>query len=227
MERLRHFFRDLTNTVEEYEESIKKHINGVRADLRAVGFSTTAEDAVSLMSYLTQMRLGNGVDARAMRQEQLMSWLFKLLLQPKSGFGTALEAAVIRVLWNALPHPSPSRAHYSGPQYRRADGSNNNPNAHEVGMSGGRYIRDVITRNVDTCRAQKLLKNGKGLPAPEDIFEKLFKRRRSAAEGGFKPHPCAISANMFYMATFVTHELFNIDITDRFRNKQTSYIDLS
>lgn len=201
MERLRHLFKDLTSTVEEYEESIKKHINGVRADLRAVGFSTTAEYAVSLMSYLTQMKLGNGVDDRAMRREQLMSWLFKLPLQPKSEFGTALEAAVIRSFWNALPHPSPSWAHYSGPQYRRADGCYNNPNAHEVGMSGGRYIRDVITRNVDTCRAQKLLKNGKGLPAPKDIFEKLFKRR-SAAEGGFKPRPCAISANMFYMVTF-------------------------
>jgi hypothetical protein len=226
MEGAAHFLGDFASNAEAILKGAKKHVDGVIADLHAVGLETTAEDAQSLATYLTQMKTGDGVDDRMMRQEKLMSWLFKLPVEPKSAVGTTLERGIVQSLWDTLPHPAPSWAQYSGPQYHRADGSFNNPNAPQVGRAGEVYIRDVVSRSVDTAKAQGSIKHGKGLPSPEDIFEKLF-RRRTPAEGGFKKHPCGISANMFYMATLVTHELFNTDITNRFRNKTTSYVDLS
>lgn len=215
------FVGDFVSNAEVILKEVKKHVDGVIADLHAVGLKTTAEDAQSLVTYLTQMKTGAGVDDRRMRQEKLMSWLFKLPLEPKSAVGSTLEHGIIQSLWDTLPHPGPSWAQYAGPQYRRADGSFNNLHEPQVGRAGEVYIRDVISR-----RAQGPIKHGNDLPSPEDIFEKLF-RRRTPAEGGFQKHPCGISANMFYMATLVTHDLFNTDVRNRFRNKTTSYVDLS
>jgi hypothetical protein len=218
MESAAQFLGDIATISEVILKGTKNHVDGIIADLHAVGLKTTAEDAQSLATYLAQMKTGDGVDDRMMRQEKLMSWLFKLPLKPKSAVGSTLEHGVVQSLWDTLPHPVPGWTQFSGPQYRSADGEGNNVQEPQVGRAGEAYIRNVVTR-----RDQE---HGKDLPSPEDIFEKLF-RRRTPAEGGFKSHPCGISANMFYMATLVTHDLFNTDITNRFRNKTTSYVDMS
>lgn len=215
------FVGDFTSNAETILKVAKNHVNGIIADLHVVGLRATAEDAQSLATYLTQMKTGDGVDDRMMRQEKLMSWLFKLPLEPKSAVGKTLEYGIIRSLWDTILHPSPGWAQYSGPQYRHADGSFNNPNEPQIGRAGEMYIRNVVSRST-----RGNVNHNKDLPNPEDIFEKLF-RRRTPAEGGFKAHPCGISANMFYMATLVTHDLFNTDVTNRFRNKTTSYVDMS
>ncbi|KAF3400879.1 hypothetical protein DPV78_005730 [Talaromyces pinophilus] len=174
-------------------ESAAQFLGDIATQLRA-------EDAQSLATYLAQMKTGDGVDDRMMRQGKLMSWLFKLLLEPKSAVGSTLEQGVVQSLWDTLPHPDAGWTQFSGPQYRRADGEGNT--------------------------VQEPQEHRRDLPDPEDIFEKLF-RRRTEAEGGFRKHACGISANMFYMATLVTHDLLNTDITNRFRNKTTSYVDMS
>jgi linoleate 10R-lipoxygenase len=202
---------------------LKHGIDDSIKDIHSVGIENTAEQAPSFLSYITEMELGKGVNDTEMRQERLLSWLFKMA--PGSKHQLELEHVIIQNLWDTLPHPSPGWSHTAGPQYHRADGSHNNVDAPHVGQAGQRYIRDVVSRDNDVIKAQQKLHSGKGLPDPEVIFEKLF-RRRGPEEGGFKPHPGGISANMFYFATLVTHDLFNTDTNDRFVNKTTSYVDM-
>lgn len=216
MESAAQFLGDIATNSKVILKGTKDHVDGIIADLHAVGLKTTAEDAQSLATYLAQMKTRDGVDDRAMRQEKLMSWLFKLPLEPKSAVGSTLEHGVVQSLWDTLPNPCPGWTQHSGPQYRRADGSFNNLYEPRVGRAGEAYIRNVVSRRDQS----------KDLPSPEDVFEKLF-RRRTPADGGFRKHPCGISANMFYMATLITHDLFNTDITNRFRNKTTSYVDMA
>lgn len=218
MDRAAQFLGDIAANSEVILKGTKNHVDSIIADLYAVGLKTRAEDAQSLSTYLAQMKADDGVDDRMMRQEKLMSWLFKLPLKPKSKVGSTIEQGVVHSLWDTLPHPDPGWTQFSGPQYRSADGEGNNVQEPHVGWAGEAYIRNVVSR-----RNQE---HGRDLPDPEDIFEKLF-RRRTDAEGGFRKHPCGVSANMFYMATLVTHDLFNTDITNRFRNKTTSYVDMS
>jgi linoleate 10R-lipoxygenase len=219
--------RDAAITLDTVIQFVKERIEGTVDDIHAVGLGLTAENAQSLLTYATQMQDGRGVQDADMRQEKLIAWLFTIPHTSKSGVPRALEHLIISSLWNALPHPGAAWEKLSGPQYRRADGSYNNPSVPNVGKAGGRYIRDV-TPSIGTMKAQKLLHNGKGLPRPEDVFEKLYRRRRPGEDGsaGFKKHPCGISSNMFYWATLVTHDLFNTDNDDRFINKTTSYVDM-
>jgi linoleate 10R-lipoxygenase len=211
---------DAATNVHAILQFLKQRVDGTIDDIHAVGVGITAENAQSLITYATQMEDGKGVQDKDMRQEKLIGWLFKIPPASKSGFPKALEHLIISSLWNALPHPTTSWAKLSGPQYRQADGSYNNPSVPNVGKAGERYIRDV-TPVVATMKAQRLLHNGKGLPRPDEVFEQLYRRRQ------FKKHPCGISSNMFYFATLITHDLFNTDIEDRFINKTTSYVDMS
>ena len=218
---------DAASNVHAILQFVKRRVDGTVEDIHAVGLGMTAENAQSLLTYATQMEDGKGVQDKDMRMEKLLAWLFKIPPSSGSGFARALEHLIISSLWNTLPHPVTSWAKLSGPQYRDADGAYNNPDVPNVGKAGERYIRDV-TPDVDTMRAQRHLHNGKGLPPPEDVFEKLYRRRKPGEDGsaGFKKHPCGISSNMFYFATLITHDLFNTDIDDRFINKTTSYVDL-
>ena len=212
------FVGDVRTTIKLLEDQVKNDTKGVEADLYAVGLKTSVRDAEDLVTYLSQLHFGE-VDDRDMRQEQLMSWLFKLPLTPKSAFGTMLEKAVIDSLWTSLPHSVPTWMHLPGPQYRSGDGSGNNPDQPTIGVAGARYIRDVPVPRNRSIPLQKL-------PDPAVVFEKLF-RRRTADEGGFRPHPCGTSAHMFYFATLVTHDLFNTDSSNRFHNQTTGYVDLA
>ena len=218
---------DAATNVHAILQFLKQRVDGTVDDIHAVGVGLTAENAQSLITYTTQMEDGKGVQDKDMRQEKFIAWLFKIPPTSKSGFANALEHLIISSLWNALPHPTTSWSKLSGPQYRRADGSYNNPSVPNVGKAGERYIRDV-TPSTDTMKAQRLLHNAEGLPLPGDVFEKLYRRRRPGEDGsvGFKKHPCGISSNMFYFATLVTHDLFNTDTEDRFINKTTSYVDM-
>lgn len=98
MESAAQFLGDIATNSEVVLEGTKTHVDGLIADLHAVGLKTTAEDAQSLATYLAQMKTGDGVDDRMMRQEKLMSWLFKLPLKPKSAVGSTLEQGVMQSL---------------------------------------------------------------------------------------------------------------------------------
>ena len=134
---------DAATNVHAILQFLKQRVDGTIDDIHSVGVGITAENAQSLLTYATQMEDGKGVQDKDMRQEKLISWLFKIPPTSKSGFPKALEHLIISSLWNSLPHPTTSWAKLSGPQYREADGSYNNPSVPNVGKAGERYIRDV------------------------------------------------------------------------------------
>jgi hypothetical protein len=186
------FIGDVAGNTKLILDKVKLAIDNTVEDIHHVGFNRTLANGQSLLSYVTQMETGQGVDDRQMRQENFIAWLYTLpqeFRKTQNPHVLALEHVIIQALWDTLPHPSPSWEHTSGPQYRLADGSNNNPSAPDVGKAGSRYIRDVVSINPDIKKAQEALHSGKGLPDPALIFEKLMRRRRPD-EGGFKPHPC-------------------------------------
>lgn len=149
MESAAQFLGDIATNSEVVHKGTKTHVDGIIADLRAVGLKTTAEDAQSLATYLAQMKTGDGVDDRMMRQGKLMSWLFTLPLEPKSAVGSTLEQGVVQSLWDTLPHPDAGWTQFSGPQYRRADGEGNTVQEPQVGRVGKAYIRNVVSRSRD------------------------------------------------------------------------------
>ncbi|CAG8456529.1 44427_t:CDS:2 [Gigaspora margarita] len=101
----------------------------------------------------------------------------------------------------------------AGYSYRSADGSDySRINLYsEIGKAGSRYSR--------LTRIRKFSKSE--LPEANDIFNSVMKRIE------FNEHPSGISANLFYLAILITHDLFNTSHKDLIINLNSSYLDLS
>ncbi|KAL5117193.1 hypothetical protein ACEQ8H_004881 [Pleosporales sp. CAS-2024a] len=132
-------------------------------------------------------------------------------LPANSGLGAKVSDGFIAMLWNDLPHPSPTQA---GPttRYRRHDGGGNNPHNPEMGKAGSPYARNV----------PPIKPKGPNLPDVEDVYEALLKRN-----GPFRPHPSGLNRLFFSFATIVIHECFQTSRTDPWINETSSYVDLS
>ncbi|KAG0162174.1 hypothetical protein DFQ30_002861 [Apophysomyces sp. BC1015] len=103
--------------------------------------------------------------------------------------------------------------HVLGNQFRSADGSGNSVLLPNTGKAGTRYVRTVSPQRPVYSR----------LPDPHDIFDRLLKR----PDNDFTPHKNGVNALLFYLATIITHDLFNSDPEDLTKNKTTGYADLS
>ena len=116
------------------------------------------------------------------------------------------------------PHPPDSFPNEAGYQWRSADGSGNNLLFPNIGKAGQKYVQDCPSKRpqLDVYHV---------LPDPGRIFDELLKR--PSHKDGFKANESAISSNLFYFATLITHDLFNTHSTERSINLTTSYLDLS
>lgn len=132
-------------------------------------------------------------------------------LPPNSGLGHKVADGFITMLWNDLPHPTPTMA---GPstRYRRHDGGGNNIWNPEMGKAGSPYARNVAP----------MKPKGPCLPDVEDVYESLLKRN-----GPFRPHPSGLNRLFFSFATVVIHECFQTSRKDPWINETSSYVDLS
>ncbi|KAH4056034.1 hypothetical protein HBH49_048320 [Parastagonospora nodorum] len=132
-------------------------------------------------------------------------------LPTNSGLSAKVSDGFIAMLWNDLPHPSPTTA---GPttRYRRHDGGGNNPHNPEMGKAGSPYARNVPPTKP----------KGPNLPDVEDVYEALLKRK-----GPFRSHPSGLNRLFFSFATIVIHECFQTSRTDPWINETSSYVDLS
>ncbi|BFZ60175.1 hypothetical protein YB2330_001198 [Saitoella coloradoensis] len=207
------------------ENWVHKVLDGLAADVKEVGPLQTALHLLSLIEYGWET-VFRYVDDRKLRQEDLLVWCSQLPPDTEnSTFRPLLEYAIVSSLWGALPHPVGNWAHYAlGGEYRKADGSHNNLSIPDIGKSHGRLIRDVTSPNHDAKdpAPQTEMFDGKApLPSAKEVFHKILKRRE------FRPHPSGISANFFYNATLITHDLFNSKSSAQSQNKTTSYADLS
>jgi hypothetical protein len=59
-----------------------------------------------------------------------------------SGLSAKVSDGFISMLWQDLPHPSPTHAGPSA-RYRKHDGSGNNPHNPNIGKAGSPYARNV------------------------------------------------------------------------------------
>ncbi|KAI1821489.1 linoleate diol synthase [Xylaria intraflava] len=120
-----------------------------------------------------------------------------------------LTNTFINELWNTLDHPP---LLYMGEkhEYRRADGSWNNPMNPMLGAAGSTYAR--------TCRPSIPIGE---LPDPSLIFETIMKRT------SYRKHPNNVSSVLWYWADIIIHDLFWTDQQDTSKNKTSSFLDLS
>ena len=182
------------------------------ADIKALK-GTAVPDAIALCEYATNIALGNPIDDSLMEMETILVLLYTL--PSDSHVGAALSKIFIGSLWKQLPHPPVNFQNQAGYQWRSADGSNNNLNFPNIGKSGEKYIQDCLSQRPQS-----------DLPDPGLIFDELL-RRCPGKNGEFRGNESYVSSNLFYFATFITHDLFNSDDTDRTINVTTSYLDLS
>ncbi|KAK0467084.1 linoleate diol synthase [Desarmillaria tabescens] len=131
----------------------------------------------------------------------------KLLLEHALVFLSPLQNKVIALLYNDLSHPP---ATYLGNEYkfRKADGSNNNVLASDMGKAGTPYARSVQQTHPLPRR---------NMPDSGLIFDTLQ----------FVKHPGGLSSLMFAFAALVIHTVFRTSHTDISINETSSYVDLA
>ncbi|KAG2157761.1 heme peroxidase [Suillus bovinus] len=166
------------------------------------------ESAVS--AALDAITHGDAIDDRKMALEHLLSFMAS---HPSGKISNMFRTFTIKTLYNDLAHPP---ATYIGPefQFRAADGSNNNPDAPNLGKAGTPYARSVQAVN-------PLPRNQ--MPDAGLVFDTLLRREK------FTPHPQGLSALMFSFAALVIHSVFRSDHTPgrQHINMTSGYVDLA
>ncbi|OBR11300.1 linoleate diol synthase [Colletotrichum higginsianum IMI 349063] len=172
-------------------------------DVKKLGF----EDVDTLVDFLGSAVRGQ-IDDNDMLLERLIELFSKL--PPGTVKGKKLEYGLINQLWNGVEHP-PMTTLAEEHKYRAADGSNNNIHSPKMGAAGTAYARS----------APPIAYQNPNQPEPSLVFDMLFARGDD-----FKPHPNKISSVLFYLATIITHDIFQTDGLSGV-NKTSSYLDLA
>ncbi|KAH9860809.1 hypothetical protein J1614_012142 [Plenodomus biglobosus] len=167
------------------------------------------KNAKFALEAVTTLASGEPLDDKDLLLEQGVEMLQGL--PPNSGLSSKISDGFITMLWNDLPHPTPTHAGPSA-RYRKHDGSGNNPHNPEMGKAGSPYARNVPPSKP----------KGPNLPDVEDVYEALLKRN-----GPFRPHPSGLNRLFFSFATIVIHECFQTSRTNPWTNETSSYVDLS
>lgn len=89
---------------------------------------------------ITTLASGEPLDDKDLLLEHGVEMLQGLPLN--SGLSAKVSDGFISMLWNDLPHPTPTHAGPSA-RYRSHDGSGNNPHLPNMGKAGSPYARNV------------------------------------------------------------------------------------
>lgn len=98
------------------------------------------KNAKFALEAITTLASGEPLDDKDNLLEQGVEMLQSLPLN--SGLSAKVSDGFISMLWNDLPHPTPTHAGPSA-RYRKHDGSGNNPHNPEMGKAGSPYARNV------------------------------------------------------------------------------------
>lgn len=196
---------------------------GIVSDIRGLG----VKDAKFALDAITTLASGEPLDDKELLLEKGVQMLQGLPLN--SGLSAKVSDGFISMLWNDLPHPTPTHAGPSA-RYRKHDGSGNNPHNPEMGKAGSPYARNVPPTKpkgkyplaIIPCESGLTTSQGPNLPDVEDVYEALLKR-----SGPFREHPSGLNRLFFSFATIVIHECFQTSRTDPWINETSSYVDLS
>ncbi|KAI1417225.1 linoleate diol synthase precursor [Hypoxylon sp. FL1857] len=143
-------------------------------------------------------------------QERIVTLLAKL--PDHSREGKQATDAFINTLWDSLEHP-PAQLRAKDARYREPDGSYNNLDVPSMGAANTRYARTTPA----------MVFQGPNLPDPGLIFDSIMNRDGKS----FREHPNKISSMLFYLATIITHDIFQTDPRDENVNITSSYLDLA
>ncbi|KAI1206686.1 linoleate diol synthase precursor [Annulohypoxylon truncatum] len=179
---------------------------GVIEDLRHLNFKDVKTFKDVLVSTITGEE-----DDDTLLQERLVALLAKL--PPHSHAGKQATDVFINSLWNGLKHP-PAQVRNGGAPYREADGSCNNLDLPAMGAANTNYARTTPA----------LYFQDPNLPDPGLLFDSLMNRGNGES---FREHPNKISSILFYLATIITHDIFQTDSKNQDNNLTSSYLDLS
>ncbi|OAX39674.1 heme peroxidase [Rhizopogon vinicolor AM-OR11-026] len=164
----------------------------------------------ALSSALDAIDHAGAIDDRKMLLENLIVFMAD---NPSKKISDMTQTLVIKYLYNDLAHPP---ATYIGPEYqfRTTDGSNNNPEAPDLGKAGTPYARSVQQSNPFPRNR---------MPDAGLVFDTLLRREK------FVKHPAGLSAFMFSFAALVVHTIFRTDHTPGRGNinATSSYVDLA
>ena len=108
----------------------------ILSDVRGMG----VKNAKFAMEAFTTLASGEPLDDKDLLLEKGVEMLQTLPLN--SGLSEKVSDGFITMLWNDLPHPTPTHAGPSA-RYRKYDGSGNNLNNPEMGKAGSPYARNV------------------------------------------------------------------------------------
>ncbi|KAF3061010.1 Linoleate diol synthase [Daldinia childiae] len=168
---------------------------GLLQDLQHLG----VEDYKTLKDVLDATVSGEE-DDNELLQERIVTLLAKL--PPNSREGKQATDAFVNTLWNSLEHP-PAQILARDACYRTANGSYNNLEAPAMGAANTRYTRTTPAK----------VFQGPNLPDPGLIYDSIMARDRAS----FREHPNKISSVLFYLATIITHDIFQT-MFNRFHN---------
>lgn len=162
-------------------------------DVKKLGF----EDFDTLVNFFS-----SAVEGQINDNELLLEHLIQLFakLPQNTVKGKRLENGLIHQLWNGIDHP-PMTTLAEEHKYRAADGSGNNIHDPKMGAANTAYARSTPAKSYQNPNQ----------PEPEMIFDMLFARGTE-----FKPHPNRISSVLFYLATIITHDIFQTVSLDPF-----------
>ncbi|KAI0138209.1 linoleate diol synthase precursor [Hypoxylon sp. NC0597] len=149
-------------------------------------------------------------DDDTLLQERIVTLLAKLPAHSRQG--RQATDAFINTLWDSLEHP-PAPLLDNLTRYRAADGSNNNPEVPSMGAAISSYARTTPA----------MFFQGPNLPDPGLIFDSIMNRDGKS----FLEHPNRISSMLFYLATIITHDIFQTCPGSENCNLTSSYLDLS
>ncbi|TDZ48293.1 Linoleate diol synthase [Colletotrichum trifolii] len=172
-------------------------------DVKHLGF----EDFDTLINFFQ-----SAVEGQINDNELLLERLIQLFakLPENTDKGKKLENGLIHQLWNGIDHP-PMTTLGDEHKYRSADGSGNSIHSPNMGKAGTPYARSTPAKSYQNPDQ----------PEPDMIFDMLFARGSQ-----FQPHPNKISSVLFYLATIITHDIFQTNGTSGI-NQTSSYLDLS
>lgn len=158
---------------------------GLLRDVQEMGF----EDVDTLLDFL-HAGVHGVVDDADLLLERLVTLLAKL--PATSAHGQSISSGLIHQLWSALDHPVLSTLDDKY-KYREADGSNNCMHMPMMGAAGTAYARTTRPETVQRP----------DVPEPSVLFDTLMARGDE-----FEEHPNRISSVLFYLATIITHDIF-------------------
>lgn len=160
---------------------------GLLKDLQHLGI----EDYKTLKDIL-EVSVTGQEDDNELLLERTVTLLSKL--PPHSREGRQATDAFVNSLWEALDHP-PAQLRNQGACYREADGSYNNLDDPTMGAANTCYARTTPAK----------VFQGPNFPDPGLIFDSIMNRGGGTS---FREHPNKVSSMLFYLATIITHDLF-------------------